>query len=64
MERSKAGTKERNPAGLSLANQITILINIKWYYFTIYGKVQEIQLIINKIDLNYQEMTNHPPYLR
>ena len=38
MEKSKAGTKERCLDGLSLPNQNTILINIKWYYFTRYGK--------------------------
>ena len=39
MEKSKAGTKERSPDGLSLPNQNTILINIKWYYFTRYEKI-------------------------
>ena len=38
MERSKAGTKERSPDGLSLPNQNTILINIMWYYVTRYGE--------------------------
>ena len=30
--------KVRSPDSLSLPNQNTILINIKWYYFTRYGK--------------------------
>ena len=36
--KSKEGTKERSHDSLSLPNQNTILINIKWYYFTRYGK--------------------------
>ena len=36
--KSKGGTKERRPDSLSLPNQNTILINIKWYYFKRYGK--------------------------
>ena len=40
VERSKAGTKERSPDSLSLPNQNTISINIKWYYFTRYKKIQ------------------------
>ena len=35
IERSKAGTQERSPDGLSLPNQNTILIDIAWYW---YGK--------------------------
>ena len=51
MERRKAGTKERNPNGLSLPNQNTILMNIIWYYFARYGKkYNEIQLTKNKMD--------------
>ena len=38
MLRIKAGTKERSPDGLSRPNEITIIINIIWYYFTRYGK--------------------------
>ena len=38
LEKSKEGTKERSPDSLSLPNQNTILINIKWYYFTWYAK--------------------------
>ena len=38
MERSKAGTKERSPGGLSLPNQNKILINIIWHHFKRYGK--------------------------
>ena len=37
-KKSTAGTNKRSPDGLSLPNQNTILINIKWYYFTRYGK--------------------------
>ena len=44
-EKSTAGTKERSPDSLSLPNQNTILINIKWYHFKRYGKKYfEIQL--------------------
>ena len=38
MEKSTAGTNKRSPDGLSLPNQNTILIKIKWYYFKRYGK--------------------------
>ena len=38
MEKSIVGTKERNPDSLSRPIQNTILINIKWYSFTRYGK--------------------------
>ena len=34
----RAGMKERSPDSLSLPNENTMLINIKWYYFTRYGK--------------------------
>ena len=61
MEKSTPGTKERSPDSLSLPNQNTILINIKWYYFTRYEKNNEIQLTKNKMDLNNRKMTNHPP---
>ena len=37
-ERSKAGTKERRPVGLSLPNQNTISVNIISYYVTRYGR--------------------------
>ena len=37
-EKSKAGTKERSPDGLSQPNQNTISINITCYYSTRYGK--------------------------
>ena len=40
MERSKACTKEKSPDGLSLPVQNKIIINIIWYYFTRYEKVQ------------------------
>ena len=61
MEKSTAGTNKRSPDGLSLPNYNTILINIKWYYFTRYGKkYNEIQLT-KKIDFNIRKMTNHPP---
>ena len=47
---------------ISQPNQNTILINIKWYYFTRYGKkYNEIQLTKNKMDLNNRKMTNHQP---
>ena len=39
MERRKAGTRERSPDGLPLPNQNTVLINLRWYYFTRYGKI-------------------------
>ena len=62
MEKSTAGTKERSPHGLSLPNQNTILINIKLYYFKRYGKkYNQSQLTKNKMNLNNQKMTNHPP---
>ena len=62
MVKSTAGTKDRSPDSLSLPNQNTILINIKWYYFTRYGKkYNEIQSTKNKMDLNIRKMTNHPP---
>ena len=37
MEKSKVGTEERSPDGLSRPNKNKILINII-YYFTRYGK--------------------------
>ena len=37
MERSKLGTKERNPNGPSTPNQNAILINMIWHYFPRYG---------------------------
>ena len=56
MKKSTAGTKERSPDSLSVPNQNTILINIKWYYFTRYGKkYKEIQLTKNKINLNIRK---------
>ena len=62
MVKNTTGTKERSPDSLSVPNQNTILINIKWYYFTRYGKrYNETQLIKNKIDLKNRKMTNHPP---
>ena len=57
MEKSKAATKERSPDGLSLPNQNTISINIIWYYFTIYGKYNGVQLTKNKKDLNNRKKT-------
>ena len=61
MEKSTAGTKERSPDNLSLPKQNTILINIKWYYFTRYGKkYNEIQLTKNKMYSNNRKMPNHP----
>ena len=59
MEKSKAVSKERSPDSLSLPNQNTILINIKWYYFTKYGK--NTMKFNKKMDLNNRKMTNHPP---
>ena len=44
---SKAGTKERSPDRLSLPNENTILIIIKWYYFKGYGK--------NTMKFNYKK---------
>ena len=38
MERSKVGTKNRRPDGLSFPNQKTIILNITWLYFIRYGK--------------------------
>ena len=62
MERNKVGTKERSPDSLSIPNQNEILINIKLYYFTRYGKkYNEFQLTRNKMDLNIQKITSHPP---
>ena len=62
MEKSTAGTKERSPDSLPLPNENTILINIKWYYFTRCGKeYNEILLTKNKIDLSIRKMTNYPP---
>ena len=78
MERSKAGTKERRPDGLSLPNQNTILINIIWYYFPRFGKstinsinkkekekmfIQIKNIWYYNVDLNNRKMTNHPPSL-
>ena len=38
MEKSKAGTKEkRSPDGLNYPNQNTIIINIIYQHFIIYG---------------------------
>ena len=63
MEKVQRARKKEVPTdNLSLPNQNTILINIKWYYYTRYGKkYNEIQLTKNKIDLNNQKMRNHPP---
>ena len=61
MEKSKAGAKERSPDSLSITNQNTILIKIKCYYFTRYGKKNEIELTKNKMDFNNRKMTNRPP---
>ena len=62
MKKNTAGTKERSPDCLSLPNQNTILMNIKLYYFTRYGKKYiEIILTISKMDLNNRKMTNYPP---
>ena len=36
--KSKSSTKERSRDSLSVPNKNTILINIKSYYFTRYGK--------------------------
>ena len=52
----RARIKE-SPDGLSLPNQNTILINIKWYYFKRYGK-KTIQLTKINMDLNNRKMTN------
>ena len=61
MERSKAGTEERSPDGLSLPNQNTIR-NIIWLYFIRNGKkYNEIQLTKNKRDLNNRKNKNNPP---
>ena len=60
MEISKAFTKERSPDGLPLPNQNT-LINIIWYYFTIWKKYNEIQLPKNKMEFNNLKIKNHPP---
>ena len=39
MERSTAGTKgKRSPDGLNYPNENTIIINILFWYFIIYGK--------------------------
>ena len=38
MEKSIEGTNKRSPDGVSQPNQNTILIHLKWYYFTRYGK--------------------------
>ena len=40
MEKIKAGTNERSPDSLSLPNQNSILINITWYSFTKWKKIQ------------------------
>ena len=45
IERSKAITKERSPDGLSLPNQITILINITWHSFIRYGKSTDMEKV-------------------
>ena len=37
MGKGAEGTKERSPDSVSLPNQNTILINIKWYYVKRYG---------------------------
>ena len=39
MVRSKAGTEKKSSDGLNYSNQNTILINMMWYYFIIYGNV-------------------------
>ena len=55
-KKSTEGTKERSPDSLSLPNQNTILINIKWYYFTRYGKkYNEIQLTKKQNGLKYSK---------
>ena len=61
MERSKAGTKKKVRRPVTIPNQNTILINIKLYYFIIYGKITNaIQLTKNKMDLNNLKIKNHP----
>ena len=54
IERSKEGTKERTPDGLSVPNQNTILINIILFY-KIRNKYNEIQFTKNKMGLDIQE---------
>ena len=63
MERSKAGTKSSSPDGPSQPNQNTIIINIMnmVVFYKMWKKYNEIQLTINKMDLNNRKMKNHPP---
>ena len=57
MEKSTPVRKKEVPtAYLDIPNQNTILINIKWYYFTRYGKrYNEIQLIKKQNGLKYSK---------
>ena len=57
MEMSKAGTKNRNPDGLSLPNQNTIIINIILQYFLRNGKN-------TKNGLEQSKTKNRPPLKR
>ena len=53
MERSKTGTKNRNPDGLSLPNNNkhnTIIINIMWYYFMRIRKSTAINKKQNRLE--------------
>ena len=65
MERSKAGMNKRSPDSLSHPNQNTIIIKQNMVIFLIFykkwKKYNEIQLTKNKMDLNIQKITNHPP---
>ena len=63
MEISKAGTNKRSPDDLLHPNQNTIIINKQnvVIFYKKWKKYNEIQLTKNKMDLNIQKITNHPP---
>ena len=61
MEKSTAGTNKTSPDGLSHNNRNTIIINNLVKFYKKWKNNNEIQLTKNKMDLNNQKMTNHPP---
>ena len=61
IERSKAGTKDRSPPGLSLHNEITKLINITSIILQDMETVQRSSINKKQNYLNNRKITHHPP---